>query len=1228
MQRKKWMAAGLGVLGAISVAAQDAVNLLKSDFFAGESKIAESQGTFYVKGKGDGLLAGFADENRKAVGRLDMKLEKADDFITAGSTCLAVTIKPSGAAKEAVTGRFYGIPNDKVPAGKTCTVEIWLKGSADGLAGSLFFEGGTKDKKHFWRALPVVLTDKWKKYSYTQVLPENLSALWVRFSCNSAGTYRFNNPALFVADKAVACGLLPAVNLIVNGGAEQGWYRIGVSSRAETTPTSGKFIRWDGVILNNPYAKWTIDATAAASGKRSFKGEFPEPNGGINRFNFYPVPFEVGKPAVFSVKLKSDRKGQAAIGLFVSSGIAYGKQVAVGTEWQTYTLEIPVWGKEISGVARIGDVSTGYGCPLGLTYPQINLNTAGTLWIDDASYRLSLDKPVTAAEPVLLRGRLDHADAVYRPGQPVKAAYEIDNTLKEPVEVEIRYETADYFGRTVALGQPVKMTLKPESTVKQDYRFTPALLGAANLLMKVKALKTGKETVHSSYFGVCRKAEKLYPWYGIDLAYRQNAAAMAILLRDFGIGSVRLWDSYKKEAGRHLGFDDVKIYKDAGMYVMMNLGLTPASPEWNLVPTDPTAWAEQLTALVKPYRGLVDCYEILNEPNIWPAVKLNPDKAKYTFMSVNSYAKLVAAAAPAIRKVDPTVKIAGPTTCHTDVVWTANVLALGTGKYFDIVTEHPYRERPEAPDYAKDLDTLQKVIAKTGKKMPIFASECGNIIPASPDGDTVSAAVRDSVNKSIRTQLIALSCGVEKYIHFAANLGNEGTSWNIVYLGSPGNGGVSVPNPYLYAVRNMMEQLDGAKPLGKCELGTALRCYLFEKAGKRVAVLWKCQTEDIPSTVTLKAEKEPFKIVDAMGNPVPMTRQGFDFSFPVSGAPSYLESELDVEALQTLLTKASISGVGAPFVVSTAVIDQRRFAVDVENRINNAISGQLTVESATLAGGKTVRTFENISAGQKQRFVFDTVLPLDTNPQALKTRTSLQDGSSFAVNDFMLKTMLCRKATKPVMIDGNLDDWPANAEKVTLTDANAWTKDAPELWQPADKKITAEIRTAWRDDGLYLAVTVTKPVFCQKAKGPMELYLGDGLQVAFDPLKNGKVAPKREFLYDDDDFEYSIALMNGKPMVYRHHASSVVHDGLGKNIGLITGEVEAAVKTMDGKTVYEMKFPPSAVSPFRLEENNSMRWNCIVNLNNGKGRMGWLELTRGIGQCKSPGDFMELVLTR
>ena len=67
--------------------------------------------------------------------------------------------------------------------------------------------------------------------------------------------------------------------------------------------------------------------------------------------------------------------------------------------------------------------------------------------------------------------------------------------------------------------------------------------------------------------------------------------------------------------------------------------------------------------------------------------------------------------------------------------------------------------------------------------------------------------------------------------------------------------------------------------------------------------------------------------------------------------------------------------------------------------------------------------------------------------------------------------------------------------------------------------------------------------------------------------------------YQNDDFEYAVTQYQGKPLVFRHHASDATCDSLFKELGAVQ-DAKAFVKAEDGKTIYEMAFSQFSISPF------------------------------------------------
>jgi hypothetical protein len=176
--------------------------------------------------------------------------------------------------------------------------------------------------------------------------------------------------------------------------------------------------------------------------------------------------------------------------------------------------------------------------------------------------------------------------------------------------------------------------------------------------------------------------------------------------------------------------------------------------------------------------------------------------------------------------------------------------------------------------------------------------------------------------------------------------------------------------------------------------------------------------------------------------------------------------------------------------------------------------------------------------------------------------------------------------------------------------------------QPKDGD-ALEVRLAWNRSGLMMRAIVEKDGFHPGGGNVMTLWKGDSLQIAFDTMKN---AQKIATGYDDEDFEYDLAMFKGKPTVFRRKASLAYHDSLHKPLGVVN-DVALDIAHEGRRTIYTIKFSPQAVSPFRLDKGESMRFAVLANMNDGKTRYGALETAPGIlVKGKWPYGFQELVL--
>ena len=1103
--------------------------------------------------------------------------------------------------KSSLVFRLRELPFEPALKLKTVFLELDIAGEPSGLKGKLYFEGnGGADKKHYWKAQNFVLGDKVQTLHFEQTLPGNLNQLTLRCDLDSPGLYRFG-AVRFGEVKTAAVD--PAKNHIANGGAEKGWYNIGViDAKVLAMADDGKI--YNGYGKKYDKSKETvIDNAVRHSGNSSFRLSSDARSDG--RFAFNSVPFAPGRPAVFSVWLKADNpKTSVGLSLFLSSGIAYGKRVTAGTEWKRYELMIPAWGENISGVSKVGDVVNGYGAVYKMVTPMVSVEN-GTIWVDDAVYQLNGQfTPVTAPE-VAVRGKLNNAQGYYVAGQPIRAEFVFRSD--RAVTVPVKWELRDFFGRKVAEADAGTVSLKPgeEATGQFELAAPPELRGALNWTFAVGEIK------HNFYFGIIGAAQPQLPRLGINYDSRQNAATAIAMLRDFRFGSVRLWSNFRKLAWH--GFRDVPYFKQGGFTVMMCVDFGDSVPNF-MVPLDFSSWQQELKTAADKVKGQVAIYEILNESNIWHGRVANPDPKKYQEMTAKANAATIVAAAAALQAVDPAVKIAGPTSCHTDINWTANVLAFGADKVLDYITEHPYRELPELPDYADDLGSMRRMVDRYRPGLPVIASEAGERAVSLPSDNRILDLARDRAAYNVRMMLIGLGNGLEQYHHFAMDQTGLGTGWTMVLAGNPDSAGLSLPAPVMFALRNLADRIGMGRPVGRVKLGSDYRCYIFDRGDCRVAVLWKWNGKPEQAVLPAGAAAR-LTAFDFMG-----TRIGLD-KLTLDKFPVYLESTLAATELEKLIAATTTTVSGAPLDAQLEVSGFRTFGIKLRNRTGRPVGGSLRILTPGVVSGKADAAFPAIAPEGVATVALtaaDVIGPVD---RRFKVEIAAA-GYPVEVREFNLKSILVRQVAQPLVIDGNLADWPQAAAPLKLTSANAVKLKG---WTAADDRITAEIRLAWDDDYLYLAVRSNKKDNIQNRISPSSLFGGDGVQIAFDPLRNADVELKG---YQDDDYEFSAGLFKDRPLVFMHHAAAAVYDSVDKQLG-IAPSVKCAVKTTGAGTVYELAFPRLLVSPFRLQPNSAMRFNVILNVNNGTGRAGWLELTPGIGQTpKTPGLFMDIVLIK
>ncbi len=161
--------------------------------------------------------------------------------------------------------------------------------------------------------------------------------------------------------------------------------------------------------------------------------------------------------------------------------------------------------------------------------------------------------------------------------------------------------------------------------------------------------------------------------------------------------------------------------------------------------------------------------------------------------------------------------------------------------------------------------------------------------------------------------------------------------------------------------------------------------------------------------------------------------------------------------------------------------------------------------------------------------------------------------------------------------------------------------------------LDAKFSAKWDCDNLYLRVTVSDDVFCQK-ETLEESWKGDGIQMAFQELGlEGDTAGNHT--------ELDLALTPDGTKVYRRAAQSGAAPGEIK-------EVELKVDRDGLRTVYNIKIPVKSVDLPALKPDTIIGFSMLVNDNDGPVRKGYLHWGDGIGTGKNPLLFNWLMMEK
>lgn len=202
-------------------------------------------------------------------------------------------------------------------------------------------------------------------------------------------------------------------------------------------------------------------------------------------------------------------------------------------------------------------------------------------------------------------------------------------------------------------------------------------------------------------------------------------------------------------------------------------------------------------------------------------------------------------------------------------------------------------------------------------------------------------------------------------------------------------------------------------------------------------------------------------------------------------------------------------------------------------------------------------------------------------------------------------------ASKPLTIDGKLDDWP-DLPILLLGQSQQVCSGA---WQgPADSM--ARVRLTWDDQNLYFAIEVTDDQVQQKTTldKSSSIFKQDSLQWAVDLRCEGSTR------YGEGIFEYGFGVADGQPVTYRWHTSGGWPKGIAEHVRLAVSPLPG------GGVIYEAAVEHAMIKPLKAAQGRVIGFNIALQDQDGQEHKT-LQWTSGIADGKNPSRFGTIVFS-
>ncbi len=290
------------------------------------------------------------------------------------------------------------------------------------------------------------------------------------------------------------------------------------------------------------------------------------------------------------------------------------------------------------------------------------------------------------------------------------------------------------------------------------------------------------------------------------------------------------------------------------------------------------------------------------------------------------------------------------------------------------------------------------------------------------------------------------------------------------------------------------------------------------------------------------------------------------------------------------------------------------------NNNDTAVTGTFTATSPTeLVKYVGAKSIGKIGPKQTELLEFNIPTGISSGNLDLSGVLKLSTGEEIEIDETTYFTSLMPIAKTPT-IDGKIDLGEYNTNAPIRINKDYMVKETLDWWGgTSDASAAAYIN--YDKDYFYLAAVATDNALGDNDEQG-RIWANDSIQFAFanDNVSGSPIT------------EIGIGLVNGEPMIERY-----TFLGTKQNIQFLENEekegfnndMELQISRNGNQTVYELKLPWEDIYASTDDFNRKhIYFSVILNDNDGKGRLGWLEFCPGIGGVKNASLFSKVPVGR